>query len=60
LAEGKTNKEIGAALSLSEKTIKNYLANMFAKLQITRRTQAVVLYMEARRRGTPPGVFLSA
>lgn len=46
LAEGNTNKEIAVALSLSEKTVKNYLANMFTKLQITRRTQAVSLYFQ--------------
>lgn len=46
VAEGKTNKEIAVELSLSDKTVKNYLANMFTKLQITRRTQAVSLYLQ--------------
>ena len=41
LAEGKTNKEIAASLRLSDKTIKNYLANIFDKLQVHRRTEAV-------------------
>ncbi len=41
LAEGKTNKEIAASLRLSDKTIKNYLANIFDKLQVRRRTEAV-------------------
>ncbi len=40
VAEGKTNKEIAAALGLSEKTVKNYLGNIFQKLQVTRRSQA--------------------
>jgi two-component system, NarL family, response regulator DevR len=31
VVEGKTNKETGAALSLSEKTVKNYLSNAFQK-----------------------------
>jgi DNA-binding NarL/FixJ family response regulator len=44
VAEGKTNKEIAAALDLSEKTVKNYLSNIFQKLHITRRTQAASLY----------------
>ena len=44
VAEGKTNKEIAVALNLSDKTVKNYLANMFTKLNITRRSQAAALY----------------
>lgn len=45
LAEGKTNKEIAASLKLSDKTIKNYLANIFDKLQVKRRTEAVSWYI---------------
>ena len=44
VAEGKTNREIAAALGLREKTVKNYLANIFDKLQITRRSQAAAYY----------------
>ena len=40
VAEGKTNKEIAAAMGLSDRTVKNYLANIFHKLKITRRSQA--------------------
>jgi two-component system, NarL family, response regulator DevR len=40
---GKTNKEIAAALGLSDKTVKNYLSNAFQKLGISRRTQAAAL-----------------
>ncbi len=47
VAEGKTNKEIAVALNLSDKTVKNYLANMFAKLQITRRAQAAAIYVRS-------------
>lgn len=46
VAEGKTNKEIAVELALSDKTVKNYLANMFRKLEISRRTQAVSLYLQ--------------
>ena len=46
LAEGLTNKEIGDRLNLSEKTVKNYLSNVFDKLQVTRRTQAAALYAQ--------------
>ena len=44
VAEGKTNKEIAATMGLSPKTVKNYLSNIFQKLQITRRTQAAALF----------------
>jgi DNA-binding NarL/FixJ family response regulator len=54
VAEGKTNKEIGAALHLSEKTVKNYLSHAFEKLQVSRRSQAAVLF--ARDRCEPGGV----
>ena len=44
VAEGKTNKEIAVALNLSEKTVGNYLGNVFTKLNITRRSQAAVYF----------------
>lgn len=44
VAEGKTNKEIASTLDLSDKTVKNYLSNIFDKLQVTRRSQAAALY----------------
>ena len=46
LAEGKTNKEIGAALGLAEKTIKNQLTILFDKLGIERRSQAAAYYVQ--------------
>ena len=49
VAQGKTNKEIAAALGLSDKTVKNYLANVFQKLRVTRRAQAAALFV--RRQG---------
>ena len=48
VAEGKTNKEIAAQMGLSDKTVKNYLGNVFEKLKISRRSQAAVLYSESR------------
>ncbi|TAL08603.1 MAG: response regulator transcription factor [Nitrospirae bacterium] len=45
VAEGKTNKEIAAALDLSDKTVKNYLSNIFQKLQVSRRTQAAAIFI---------------
>jgi DNA-binding NarL/FixJ family response regulator len=44
VAEGLTNKEIAVRLRLSEKTVKNYLANVYSKLQIGRRSQVAALY----------------
>ncbi|HEV8664244.1 MAG TPA: response regulator transcription factor [Candidatus Methylomirabilis sp.] len=42
LASGSTNKEIGQALSISEKTVKNHLNSIFKKLQVTRRLKAIL------------------
>lgn len=46
VAEGKTNKEIALDLGLSDKTVKNYLANIFQKLHISRRAQAAVFFAQ--------------
>ena len=46
VAEGKTNKEIASELDLSDKTVKNYLASVFQKLRITRRSQAAVFFVK--------------
>lgn len=54
VAEGKTNKEIAADMGLSPKTVKNYLSNIYQKLQITRRAQAAVLYTRQSTTGKPP------
>jgi DNA-binding NarL/FixJ family response regulator len=45
VAEGKTNKEIATALHLSDKTVKNYLSNIFQKLQVSRRAQAAATFL---------------
>lgn len=47
LADGKTNKQIGEQLNLTEKTVKNYLATVFTKLNIERRSQAAALFVES-------------
>jgi DNA-binding NarL/FixJ family response regulator len=44
VVEGKTNKQIGGELGLSEKTVRNYLSNAFQKLGVTRRSQAAVIF----------------
>ena len=45
VAEGKTNKEIGSALELSDKTVKNYIRFIFQKLKVTRRAQAAACFI---------------
>lgn len=42
IAEGCTNRQIGQQLHLAEKTVKNYVSNMLAKLDMERRTEAAV------------------
>ena len=42
VAEGLTNKQIGEKLFLAEKTVKNYMSNVLAKLGLVSRTQAAV------------------
>lgn len=43
ITEGLTNKEIGEQMFLAEKTVKNYVSTVLAKLGVERRTQAAVL-----------------
>jgi DNA-binding NarL/FixJ family response regulator len=43
IAEGMTNREIAGKLFLAEKTVKNYVSSLLAKLGLERRTQAAVL-----------------
>jgi len=42
IAEGLTNRQIGDQLDLAEKTVKNYVSGLLAKLGMARRTQAAV------------------
>ncbi|GIJ36187.1 response regulator [Verrucosispora sp. WMMD703] len=43
VAEGLTNREIASKMFLAEKTVKNYVSSVLAKLGLERRTQAAVL-----------------
>ena len=42
LSEGLSNREIGEVMFLAEKTVKNYVSNLLAKLGFSRRTEAAV------------------
>jgi DNA-binding NarL/FixJ family response regulator len=42
IADGLTNRQIAAEIHLAEKTVKNYVSNLLAKLGMERRTQAAV------------------
>ena len=51
IGHGMTNRQIGAELYLAEKTVKNYVSSLLAKLGMQRRTQAAVFATELRERG---------
>lgn len=42
IVDGKSNREIGKSLFISEKTVKNHITNMLRKLNLSDRTQAAV------------------
>ena len=49
IADGLTNRQIGAELYLAEKTVKNYVSSLLHKLGFSRRTEAAVYATERRR-----------
>jgi two-component system response regulator DevR len=57
IAEGLTNRQIGERLFLAEKTVKNYVSNLLAKLGMERRTEAAVFATKlssTRKADEPP------
>jgi two-component system, NarL family, response regulator DevR len=50
IADGLTNREIGERLGLAEKTVKNYVSALLAKLGMERRTQAAVYGADRKHR----------
>ena len=50
LAEGKTNREIGQQLFLSEKTVKNYVSRILDKLDLSRRAEAAAFVAKHKPR----------
>ena len=55
VAEGKTNKEIAADVFLSDKTVKNYVSSILAKLNLERRAQAAAFMARVRSPGDGSG-----
>jgi len=53
IAEGMTNRQIGEQMFLAEKTVKNYVSSILAKLGVERRTQAAVLASRLLRTDGP-------
>ena len=53
LGEGLTNRQIAERMFLAEKTVKNYVSRLLAKLGMQRRTQAAVLATELRDKARP-------
>ena len=51
VAEGKSNREVGQDLNLSEKTIKHYMTNILQKLRVRNRVEAALM---AQRRFAEP------
>ena len=45
-AKGWTNREIAQALDISDRTVQGHLANIFAKLQVSSRTEVVTLALQ--------------
>jgi DNA-binding NarL/FixJ family response regulator len=52
IADGLTNRQIGADLFLAEKTVKNYVSSLLHKLGFARRTEAAV-YASERAHTSP-------
>jgi two-component system response regulator DevR len=55
IAEGKTNRQIGEEMFLAEKTVKNYVSSLLAKLGMQRRTQAAVFAATLHEQEGPKG-----
>ena len=52
IADGRTNRQIASAMYLAEKTVKNYVSNLLAKLGMERRTQAATFAARLDERST--------
>jgi len=57
IAEGKINRDIATALSLSEHTVKTYVSNILRKLQLTRRSELAAFITRIQQSGADTGRF---
>jgi DNA-binding NarL/FixJ family response regulator len=55
IGEGRTNRQIGESMYLAEKTVKNYVSNLLAKLGMARRTEAAAYAARLEERRNPHG-----
>jgi DNA-binding NarL/FixJ family response regulator len=55
ITDGLTNRQIAGEMFLAEKTVKNYVSNLLAKLGMERRTQAAVFGARIQQERTPRG-----
>jgi DNA-binding NarL/FixJ family response regulator len=46
VARGRTNRQIGAELSMGEETVKAHLKHVFAKLEVSDRTEAAMMAVQ--------------
>lgn len=54
VATGKADKDIAQSLGLEAKTVRNYLVQVYRKLNVHSRTQAALLYQQATRKSEVP------
>jgi two-component system response regulator DevR len=52
IAEGQTNRQIAEAMFLSEKTVKNYITGLLAKLKMNSRTEAAIYATKLKAGGS--------
>jgi len=57
IAEGRTNRQIGESMFLAEKTVKNYVSNLLAKLGMARRSEAAAYAARLAERRRSSGLF---
>lgn len=49
ISYGKSNKEIAVNFSIAEKTVRNYISNIFKKINVSNRTEAAVYWLEHQK-----------